>query len=246
MNTEDTIVQKIDNYVEMIIKQTMTNTIIMSDHEILDTNLLFSILEENEITCEKAEIQEKDIFYITPKCYHENLPLAGIILTKENLFYFPDIEKDVFKENLRRSLLWYVSVKSKTFYEIFVKNFLSEDKYSYLVSSYEDLPVLIEALKTPFFSQKLKDEAKFLMLSDIAIVRIEPKSMPSEIPKYAIVQVHKTFKETHIEADLDVVEVPKEVILQYISNSYDRVKQEVEYMLSQDKKLRALIDKFED
>jgi hypothetical protein len=78
------------------------------------------------------------------------------------------------------------------------------------------------------------------------IVRIEPKSKPLEIPKYAIVQVHKTFKETHIEANLDIVEVPKEVILQHILNSYDRVKQEVEYILSKNEKLREFVNKLED
>jgi hypothetical protein len=246
MNDEDLVLQKIDNYVDTIINQTTNNTIIILEREISDNSLLFSMLAENEITCEKTEIQEKDIYYIIPKCYHKDLPLAGIILTEENIFFYPDIERDMFKETLRRTLLWHFSVKSKTFYEIFIKNFLSEDKYSYLVTSDEDLPVLIEALKTPLFVQKLNDEAKFLILSDIVIVRIEPKSKPSEIPKYAIVQVHKTFKETHIEASLDIIEVPKEVILQLTLNSYDRVKQEVEHTLSQNKKLREFINKLED
>ena len=246
MNDEDVVIQKIDNYIDTIMNQTTNNTIIMLEHEILDKNLLFSILAENEITCEKTEIQEKDIFYIAPKCYHKDLPLAAIILTEENVFFFPDIERDMFKETLRQTLLWYVSVKSKTFYEIFIKNFLSEDKYLYLVTSNEDLPVLIEALKTPFFTQKLKDEAKFLILTDIAIIRIKPKSKLSEIPNYAIVQVHKKFKATHIEASLDIVEVPKEVILQLTSNSYDRVKQEVEYILSKNKKLQEFVNKLED
>ena len=246
MNDEDVVIQKIDNYIDTIMNQTTNNTIIMLEHEILDKSLLFSILAENEITCEKTEIQEKDIFYIAPKCYHEDLSLAGIILTEENVFFFPDIERDMFKETLRRTLLWHFSVKSKTFYEIFIKNFLNEDKYSYLVVSDKDLPVLIEALKSLFFVQKLNDEAKFLILSDIAIIRIEPKSKPSEIPNYAIVQVHKTFKETHIEASLDIVEVPKEVILQLTLNSYDRVKQEVEYILSKNKKLQEFVNKLED
>ena len=248
MNDEDVVVQKIDNYVDTIINQTTNNTIIILEHEILDMNSLFSILAENEITCEKTEIQEKDIYYVTPKCYYKDLPLAGIIFTEQNMFFFPDIERDMLKETLRRTLLWYVSVKSKTFYEIFIKSFLSEDKYSYLVTSDENLPVLTEALKTPFFAQKLKDVAIFLMrLSDIVIVRIEPKSdKPLEMPKYAIVQVHKTFKVTHIEASLDIVEVPKEVILQFVSNLYDKVKQEIEYILSQNKKLREFINKLED
>jgi hypothetical protein len=246
MNDEDVVLQKIDNYVDTIINQTTNNTIIMLEYEILDKSLLFSILAENEITCEKTEIQEKDIYYIIPKCYHKELPLAGILLTEENIFFYPDIERDMLKETLRRTLLWHFSVKSKTFYEIFIKDFLSEDKYSYLVTSDDDLPVLIEALKTPLFAQKLNDEAKFLILSDIVIVRIEPKSKPSEIPKYAIIKVHKTFKETHIEASLDILEVPKEVILQLTLNSYDRVKQEVEHTLSKNKKLREFISKLED
>jgi hypothetical protein len=249
MNYEDVVVQKIDNYVDTIINQTTNNTIIIPEHEILDMNLLFNILAENEITCEKTEIQEKDIYYIAPKCYHNNSPLAGILFIDQNIVFFPDTERDMLKETLRRTLLWYVSVKSKTFYEIFIKNFLSEDKYSYLVTSRENLPVLIEVLKAPFFAQKLKDSAIFLMrLSDTVIVRIEPKSnKPLEgIPKYAIVQVHKTFKVTHIEASLDIVEVSKEAILQLTSNLYDRVKQEIEYVLSQNKQLQEFINKPED
>ena len=245
MNDEDVVVQKIDNYIDTIINQTTNNTIIIPEHEILDINLLFSILAENGITCEKTEIQEKDIYYITPKCYYKDSPLAAILFIDQSMAFFRDTDRDMLKETLRQTLLWYVSVKSKTFYEIFINNFLSEDKYSYLVTSGENLPVLIAALKTPFFAQKLKDKAIFLMrISDTVIVRIEPNK-PSEIPKYAIVQLHKTFKMAHIEASLDIIEVPKEVILQLTSNLYDRVKQEIEDILSQNEKLQEFINGLE-
>ncbi len=51
---------------------------------------------------------------------------------------------------------------------------------------------------------------------------------------------------SHIEASLDIVEVSKEAILQFVSNLYDRVKQEIEYILSQNKQLQEFINKLED
>lgn len=246
----DKVMEKIEKYANEVINYLLNNdkTILISVNNLLKKDKIFDALKYYNIQCEKGEIERKDFYYILPKCFYFSERLLGIGLVHQSgvLYNYTTRQLEQLKHSIKLTLTLLVLVKSKTFFEVYVNNFLDDNEFSYFIVYSKDFSIVNEAIKSPEFSRYLAlSNLRVKIFGDVYVIAYEPK-IPFA-PKYAILQIADvTFRPDHIESELDIIEISKEEAYQIISKAFDDVKKEVEDAINKNEQLQKLISQILD